>query len=168
MKTLLGKANRAAELLSGKASLAAGIGLFIMMLVGAADIAAGKLLGIPVPGAFEATEALLAATALLPLAYNRTTRTQIKVNFIFQRLPASAQRKLRAAGDLVCALFFGILAWQGWIFAFKSLAILEYQAGIVGFPVYPAKILLAVALSLMAATCLVRSLAPWFEPVVRR
>jgi TRAP-type C4-dicarboxylate transport system permease small subunit len=78
------------------------------------------------------------------------------------------QRKLRAGGDLICALFFGILAWQGWIYALKSLAIMEYQAGIVAFPVYPAKILLAVALSLMAATCAVRSLAPWFEPVESR
>lgn len=168
MKNLIETANLAGDSLARKASLAAGIGLFIMMLVGAADIAAGKLLGKPVPGAFEATEALLAATALLPLAYNRTTRSQIRVNFIFQRLPSSVQRKLRAAGDLICALFFGILAWQGWIYAFKSLAILEYQAGIITFPVYPAKILLAIALSLMAATCLVRSLVPWFEPVVRR
>jgi TRAP-type mannitol/chloroaromatic compound transport system permease small subunit len=162
------RVNRAADRLAGWACFAAGAGLFLMMLTGAVDILAAKLLGLPVPGAFEATESLLAATALLPLAHNRVSHNHIRVRFAVAGLPIGAQNALGVVGDIMSAVLFGLLAWQGWKYALKSLAVLEYRAGPIGFPVYPSKIVLALALTLMALTCLARAAAPRIEPAERR
>jgi TRAP-type C4-dicarboxylate transport system permease small subunit len=160
---LIQRANALADRAAGLAAVAAGIGLFAMMLVGALDIITGKLLGSPVPGAFEATESLLAASALLPLAHNRVTRAQIRVGFVTARLPARLQAALRILADILGTVLFTLLAWQGWKYALRSLKALEFQAGAVAFPVYPAKITLALALTLMALTCLVRAAAALAE-----
>lgn len=138
----------------------AGAGLFMMMAVGALDVTSGKLVGRPVPGAFEATEALLAACALLPLARVRSLGGHIRVDVLVERFPARARRALGMFGDALSLALFSVLAWQGWLYAAHSISVLEYQAGPVSFPVYPAKIALALALTLMALYSLGRVLAP--------
>jgi TRAP-type mannitol/chloroaromatic compound transport system permease small subunit len=158
--TIIARANALADKAARLATLLAGAGLFLMMLVGAVDIISGKLLGLPVPGAFEATESLLAASALLPLAYNRVSGAQIRVGFAVARLPLAWRAFLALLGDVLGAGLFAVLAWQGWKYAMRSLMVMEYQSGPVAFPVYPAKIILALALTLMALTCLARAIAP--------
>lgn len=145
------------------AALASGMLLLCMMLLGALDVAGSWLLGRPVPGAFEATEMLLAAAALLPLAHITRTGAMIRVSFIHDRLP----RPLRRAADALAALlstgFFALLAWQAWLLAAASLDVGEYAPGPVPFPVAPAKIALALALTLgalAAAAGAVRACTP--------
>jgi TRAP-type C4-dicarboxylate transport system permease small subunit len=148
------------ERLARWATALAGAGLFLMMAVGALDVVSGKLLGRPLPGAFEANEALLAACALLPLARVRSLGGHIRVDVLAGRFPAKARRALVRFGDALSLGLFSVLAWQGWLYAARSLSVLEYQAGPISFPVYPAKIMLALAMTLMALYSLGRLLAP--------
>lgn len=141
--------DRAASL----AALASGALLMGMMLLGALDAALGQA-GFHVPGAFEATELLLAAAALLPLAHATRTGGMIRVGFVRRRLPRTARRAADVLAALLALGLYTLLAWQAWLLTAASARVDEYAAGAVAFPVAPAKAALALALTLAALAAL--------------
>jgi len=135
-------------------STIAGASLFFMMLVGALDIIGSKFLSLPLPAALETTEALMVVTAFMALAYSQSRREHISVDIVFCRLPPSAQRLLGILSHILTLSLIILIAWQGWHLGYNSWAVREYASGVISFPIYPAKILLAVGASLMVIQCL--------------
>ena len=130
-----------------------GVALLIMMIMGACDVFLGKVFNTPVPGTFEATEALMVVSAFLAIAYNQQVRGHIKVELFTSRMSPRLQLKFEAFNFLLSSIFFFLLTWQGWRFAIVSLKVREYESGLIAFPVYPAKLLLALGLTLMTLQC---------------
>jgi len=126
----------------------AGASLLIMVLLGAFDIIGTKL-DRPIPGVLEATEALMVLGVFLALPYTQAKRQHIAVDLVVTRLGPAARRILDLLTLGLTLFVFSLIAWRGWVLAAKSVAIREYANGIVPFPVYPAKIALAVGASLM-------------------
>ncbi len=119
---------------------AAVIGL--MALIGAADIFGTNLLHRPVPSAVEFSEAGLVIIVFMGLAQAQRRRAHITVDILsasFRGWAAKASLGLA----LICAmLFFGFLAWRGYLAADQSVGIDERSMGQISFQVWPGKILL--------------------------
>ena len=146
-KNLLDRLNEIGAVVSG-------IALLLMMILGALDVFLGKVFNMPVPGTFEATEAFMVVSAFLAIAYNQQVRGHIRVELFTSRMSPKLQVKFEAFNYFLSAVFFFLLTWQGWRFGMESLKVREYESGLIGFPVYPAKLLLALGLTLMTLQCL--------------
>ncbi|MDJ0986981.1 MAG: TRAP transporter small permease [Desulfobacterales bacterium] len=156
-KSLLDRTNEIGAVLSG-------VALLLMMIMGALDVFLGKVFNTPVPGTFEATEALMVVSAFLAIAYNQQVRGHIRVELFTSRMRPKLQLKFEVLNYFLSALFFFLLTWQGWRFGIESLRVGEYESGLIAFPVYPAKLLLALGLTLMTLQCL-RDLVTAFKNI---
>jgi TRAP-type C4-dicarboxylate transport system permease small subunit len=127
----------------------AGASLLAMTLLGALDIIGTKFFSRPIPGAYEATEALLVLTVFLALAHAQASGQHIAVDLVVERLGGAPRRVMRVLALALTLGVFAIIAWRGWVLGLGSLAIREYASGIIPFPVYPSKLALAVGATLM-------------------
>lgn len=127
----------------------AGTALLLMLLAGVADILLTNGLHTALPGALELSESLLVACVFLPLAGTQAQNGHIAMGFLRPRLGSASRRLLDTGVSLAGLGFYGLLAGQGWILAGRSLATGEYAAGLIAFPLYPAKLALAAGLSLI-------------------
>jgi TRAP-type transport system small permease protein len=131
------------------ASLAA----FTMMVVGAGD-AFATFLGYPLSGALELAELLMVLVVFLALPDVEATRKHIAIDIVSSRLPGRFSRPLAVLGALLSVAFYGAMSWQAWRLFADSWAVREQTAGLVKLPVYPAKALFAVALTVVTAIAL--------------
>lgn len=141
MRSLLTRLNTAGVAVAGASLLG-------MVLLGAFDIIGTKL-DRPIPGALEATEALMVLGVFLALPYTQARRQHIAVDLVVTRLGPATRRALDIFTLLLTLFAFTLIAWRGWVLAANSVAVREYANGIIPFPVYPAKIALAVGATLM-------------------
>jgi len=137
------------------AATLAGLALFLMMLVGAANVIGTKLFGIPVPGTYELTEALMVASAFLAMALAHADKAHIRVELLVNRLGPRGRALADAFTELCTAAFFTGIAWFGWSAAIHSLRVGEFSSGSLPMPLWPARMALAVGATLM----IVQSLA---------
>jgi TRAP-type transport system small permease protein len=140
--------------LSGLGAIFAGIALLFMMLLGAFDVILGKFFNKPIPGTFEATEALMVISAFMAIAYNQSKRQHISVELFTSRLKGSTKIVFNLISYFFSFAFFLLITWQGWKYGIHSLMVLEYESGLINFPVYPSKLLLALGASLITLQCL--------------
>jgi len=131
-----------------------GVALLVMMLLGAIDVIGSNMFNQPLPGAFEGTEALMVTSVFLALGLSQQRRAHINVEVIVGLMPRLFQRLSQVFSALLCALFFGLIAWFGWSIAIKSFMMGEFSSGLINFPIWPAKIALAFGATLMAVQCL--------------
>lgn len=136
------------------AAAVSGGALVLMMLLGAADVILDNVFNQPLPGALEATEALIVVVVFLALARTHQLSAHIRVDLFTGRLGKTGRSAAARLAHGLSALFYGVLAWQGGRYAWQSIAVGEYESGIISFPVYPAKTLMALGLALMAVQCL--------------
>lgn len=126
----------------------AGASVLLMTLLGGLDVLGTIALNRPLPAAYEATEALMVLVVFLALGHLQATHGHIAVDLVAGRLPRRLQRGAALGSHLLAAAFFGLIAWTGWQSAWTSLAMREYAAGIVPFPLYPGRFGLALGATL--------------------
>lgn len=148
MTSLLALLNKVALWLSGLAILA-------MTIIGGLDVIGYAVFGHPIPGAYESTETLMVVVVFLAFGLLHQNRAYISVDLLYRRVGARGQRALDIFTLLLITLFFVVVAWQGWLLAWRSWEIGEYSVGLVGFPIYPSKFALAIGASLAVLACLV-------------
>lgn len=126
-----------------------GISLLLLMLIGVTDILLTEILHTPLPGALEISESLLVCCVFMPLAWTQSRRRHVVMDFIRWYIGPNMRRALDIFVGICNLAFYILLSWQGWLLALRSLARREYAAGLIAIPLYPAKIVLAVGLTLM-------------------
>ncbi len=132
-------ARRAIDVLGTFVMALVGLAIFISMIASAADALGGRLLDRPVPGAVEGATNLMAVIVFGSLAYVQRQRGHVRVELLYATARPRVRALLDVFNDLVVIIFFALLAWQAWDFAMSSYQIGEAAAGIVRFPLYPAK-----------------------------
>lgn len=140
--------------LSRLGAFIAGLGILAMMLVGATDVLGLFLFNRPLPGAFEFTEALMVGSVFFAIAGAQANRSHVRVQVFVHLMPAWLGATLDRVGDFLTFCLFGLIAWIGWRMAAESIAVGEYSSGLIRFPVWPAKISLALGASLMTIQAL--------------
>ncbi len=144
----IGAAGRAFALLSG-------IAMLLMMAAGALDIVTTNLLSWPIAAAFEFTEAMMVVVVFFALALAQARKSHIRVEVIYERMPRICQRIVDVIQFLLSGVFFGLITYFGWKAAAIGFAQGEYASGIINFPLWPARVAMAVGGTLMTLQCLV-------------
>jgi TRAP-type C4-dicarboxylate transport system permease small subunit len=125
------------------------LAVLVMALVGGIDVISATTLDRPIPGVYEATELLMVALTVLAMSSLQARRRNIAVDVISARLPLTAQRSISLLSNLLGLIFFGLIAWQGWLLAWESVRVQEYAQGGVQIPVFPSKIAFAIGMTLL-------------------
>lgn len=131
------------------AALLAGVTLLVMSLIGCADVVATQFLDLPIPAALELVETLLVASIFLAISHAQKERRHIQVNAVLNHLSPGARQACLAFGDLCTLVLFSMIAWYAWKSAAHSLSVGEFKSGLISFPLWPARITLAIGASLM-------------------
>ncbi|WP_072388822.1 TRAP transporter small permease [Hyphomicrobium sp. CS1BSMeth3] len=153
--------NRAISLLSQLCFILSAAALFVIAAYGAADVAVAVAGGGGLPVTREASSVLLAAAVFLSFGYSQYRRQDIRVDVLIELCPSRVQR-LSLLLSLILGIFvFAVLTWQSWELFLRSWRVGETAVALVRFPIYPAK--LALALGSLAATLeLTRQLVIFF------
>ena len=126
-----------------------GVGLLMSMFLGVADVVGTQLLHIPVPGPFELTESTMVLVVFGALTYAQIRRAHIRVELIYLRVGPRARAAMDVFADVAALTFFGLMLWQAINEAQYSIQINEATVGLIRFPLYPARIILAAGTGLL-------------------
>lgn len=129
--------------LSGFATLA-------IMVAVVLDVAGRFLFNAPIPGANEFSELLLVAMIFLGLAAAQQQRQHFAIEIAIQRLRPSIRRWVELGGWLVSLAIVGLLAWMSGKQAWTAMLRGEASYGVIPFPIWPARVVLAFGLGLLA------------------
>lgn len=143
-------------------ALLAGLATFIIMCLIDMSALTRKFLNWPVPGSVEITEALMVAGIVLPMGYAQATRTHLRVPLLTDHLPLRAQRVFQVLAMLIGFVFFLVMAWSAFHFAYESFQVDEYVWGAnVRFPLYPVKAVMALGFLMLAVQFLLDMVRAW-------
>lgn len=129
--------------------LVGGVGMLMSMFLGVADVVGTQLLGSPVPGAYEITESTMTLIVFGALAYAQIRRAHIRVELLYTHVGPRTKAAMDVLADVAAMVFFSLLLWQAWQEAEYSYQINERSVGLIRFPLYPARIVLAAGTALM-------------------
>ncbi len=118
----------------------------VIILLGVSDILGRTLFNSPVMGTVEITEALLATTIFLGLAYALQQHQHIVVDVITQMLGRRAKYVLHLLSLLCMLAVVLLLFWQGVNSAERAWKVTEVAAGYLPVPIWIAKALSAAGL----------------------
>ena len=140
-------------------AILSGIALLLMMLAGAADVFGTNLdvVGLrsrPIPATFEFMGAMMVVTVFLAVSFAQHDRRHIRVELLVRRLPAFWQKSADVLQFALGAILFGLIARYTWPAAIHAFNVGEYATGIINFPLWPARFILAFGVTLMTVQCL--------------
>ncbi len=149
----------------------AGIALLLMMVAGAADIIGSNLnwLGLssrPIPGMFEFIGTMMVVSVFMAVALGQARRVHIKVELFVHMLPDRWQKAAEAMHHVFTGAFFALICWAAWPAAAHSFRVGEFSAGLINFPIWPARAFLAFGATLMTVQCVLDVLGV-FDPRFR-
>ena len=141
------------------AAVASGISILLMMIAGAADVIATNLdvVGLrsrPIPATFEFMGAMMVVTVFLAVSFAQHDRRHIRVELLVRRLPIFGQKVADVIQYALSALVFGFIARFAWPAAIHGYNVGEYATGVINFPLWPARFVLAFGVTLMTVQCL--------------
>lgn len=141
--------------LNGISVTLGGFALLLMALIGTADVI-GTAFGHPLVGAYELIETLMVIAIFTAVAAGQQNNLHINVELVRARLSLKARAVLTLFALLCSALFFLLIAWYGAIGFERSYRVGEIRQGQLGFPVWPARLALALGAALMVLQCLLQ------------
>lgn len=125
-------------------AVAANAALLLIMLAVAADALMRYVFGKPIAGVLEGVELLMVLVVYVGLARTQAERGHIAVGLLTDRLAGRARAAMAAVASLLALSLFAALTWATTGMALRSWEIGEYSAGLVPFPLYPARSLVAL------------------------
>ena len=143
--------------------LVGGLGLLMSMFLGVGDVIGTQFLKSPLPGAKELTESTMVLIVFGALTYAQIKRSHIRVELLYTRMGPRGRAVMDVIADIAALLFFSLLLWQAVNEAIFSVQLKEATVGLIRFPLYPARIILAAGTGLL----FLRLLIDLFEDLKR-
>jgi len=149
--------------LESRLNLAGGVVIFLLVFMAVANVVGRKLLNMPVYGYVDWTEQLMAIFAFLGLAYCQREGGHIRMDILVMRL----RRRVLWAFEWVSTLFMLLVSmglvygtWHHFLRSFDwDSPLWSTDSSIdIALPVWPAKLLVPVAMSIL---CLRLALQLW-------
>jgi TRAP-type C4-dicarboxylate transport system permease small subunit len=125
------------------------VGMIAAMLAGVADVVGTEFFGRPLLGTLEFTESTMVLVVFGALAYAQERRAHIRVELLYGHVGPRGKSFMEAVTHIVAFVFFALVAWQGYGELLYSWEIKESTMGSVRFPLYPARTLLLLGVSLL-------------------
>ena len=135
--------------------LVGGLGLLMSMFLGVGDVIGTQFLKSPLPGAKELTESTMVLIVFGALTYAQIQRSHIRVELLYARMGPRGRAVMDVFADLAALLFFSLLLWQAINEALLSIQLKESTVGLIRFPLYPARVILAAGTGLLILRLLI-------------
>jgi TRAP-type transport system small permease protein len=103
----------------------------------------------PIAGTLEATELLLVFAVFLSLARTQAEGGHIAVGILTERLHGRPRALVSAVTALLGLGLFAAITWATAGMALRSWRMGEYAPGLIAFPIYPSRALVALGSLLM-------------------
>lgn len=139
-------------------AILSGISILLMMIAGAADVFGTNLdvIGLrsrPIPATFEFMGAMMVVTVFLAVSFAQHDRRHIRVELLVRRLPKFWRKAADVFQFALAAVVFGFIARFAWPAAIHGFNVGEYATGVINFPLWPARFVLAIGVTLMTIQC---------------
>jgi TRAP-type C4-dicarboxylate transport system permease small subunit len=86
--------------------------LFILMLIGTADVIGRYLFNSPILGEVELSKILTVGIVILGWAYVQANKAHIRLTFVVSRFPPRAQAITDFVTSILSLVLFSLIAWQ--------------------------------------------------------
>lgn len=147
-QTVIGAVSRTLAALSGFL-------IALVMAVVCLDVAIRFSTGGSLRGATEFAVLLLVALIFLGFAGAEAKGENYSVTLLTERLPFGGKVAFFALARLISASTIGLLAYLSWLKAIAATRAGEQSYGVIAFPIWPSRIIVAVGLTLLALQLLV-------------
>jgi TRAP-type C4-dicarboxylate transport system permease small subunit len=145
----------------------ANVALLAIMLGVSADAVLRYTLNRPLTGTLEGVELLLVFAVYAGLARTQAERGHIAVGLLTDHLTGRPRAALAAVAAALGLTLFLAVAWTTGGMALRSWQMAEYSPGLIAFPLYPSRVLVAFGtlfLCLQLLVELTRALADLARP----
>lgn len=131
-------------------SILSGFATLLIILAVMMDVTGRFLFNAPLHGAVEVSELLMVVLVFFGLAGAQQQRQNYAIEVLVRHFPEWLQKLFELLGYVICLVVVVLLAWPSSLQAISSFERGEAGFGIVPFPIWPARVLLAVGLWLLA------------------
>ena len=131
-------------------SILSGFATLLIIVVVCLDVAGRFFFNAPMHGGVEVSELLMVVLVFFGLAAAQQQRQNYSIELLTRQLPDRVQNLLELLGYVACLVIVVFLAWPSSKQALMSYERGEAGFGIFPFPLWPARILLAIGLWLLA------------------
>lgn len=149
----IGRALRGVQWLIGRLSLLMGalacVCIVLITVATLAEVFRRYLLGTSFLGVIEFVELLVAFVFFALLSYTQYRKAHLRLTLFIDRLPARIVLPLETIVLLLILGFIGLMVWQAWVEAIISTERRQIRFGAVPYPLWPAKLAAAAAVSVM-------------------
>lgn len=127
--------------------------LALMMFLTAGDVFLRNILNKPILGAYEITECMMAVMVASGIPYVSVTKSQIRVELLYSRLPQRGQKFLTFTTDFLGLCFCSLLSWRALIYL-KGEYYSDTRLGVLLIPTPPFIAVVALGWLLLALVLL--------------
>ena len=106
------------EFLNKISMILGGIAVLILMLLATGNVVL-RIFHLPFRGTYEIVSFLGAVVIAFALGYTQKNRDHIVVDILSEKFPKKLQTVIEALSDLIIMFFFGIVAWQVYVWGMK-------------------------------------------------
>lgn len=140
------------------------LGAFVsgaIMLGIVTDVVRRQLTGRSIPGMIEMIETFMVIVVFLGLAHAEAVRVHVRMSLVTNALPFRAARWAKTCGMALCLAGSAWFAWAATLRAEESVVAGEVQPGLLRFPVWPARIIIAIGFVALVAEYVARIWEEW-------
>lgn len=124
--------------------MGANLALLVIMLGVSADAVLRYTVRRPITGTLEAVELLLVFAVFASLAQTQADKGHIAVGLLTERLRGRPRAVVSAVTSLLALALFAGMTWATGALALRSWRMGEYTPGLIAFPLYPSRFLVAL------------------------
>ena len=129
------------------ANLLAAAAIFLLMILGCAQILLRTVFNMPISGYIDLVELSMAGMAFLGAAYCQRLGSHIRMEILIGYLKGRWIWAFEIIGTLVAMFIIGVLIWYSWDHFMRSFQLGDTTID-AEFPVWPSKLLVPIAFSL--------------------